>query len=225
MTETRKWTLAAVAAGLVLVLAGWFLLIAPKRAEVADIKAQTVSQEQTNQQLETDIAVLKQQHKDLPQKQAELAALQTKIPTSADLTSYIRLMQELAHKSQVSFTSLSPSDAVPLGGTVDPTGALPLDTLATINVDLVVTGTYFQLTDFMNELETASRYTLVSGYAFAEASESDTGSTDTGSTGTSASSSGDPELTATINARIYEYPTAEAAAAAASDATTTPTAP
>ena len=56
MTETRKWTLAAVAAGLVLVLAGWFLLIAPKRAEVADIKAQTASQEQTNQQLETDIA-------------------------------------------------------------------------------------------------------------------------------------------------------------------------
>ena len=120
---------------------------------------------------------------------------------------------------------MSPSEAAPLGGTVDPTGALPLDTLAAINVDLVVTGTYFQITEFMNELETASRYTLVSGYSFTEATESDAASTDTaGGSDTSAPSSGDPELTATINARIYEYPTAEAAAAA-SDATTTQTAP
>jgi type IV pilus assembly protein PilO len=223
MTETRKWTLAAVAAGLVLVLAGWFLLIAPKRAQVADIKANTAEQEQTNQQLATDISVLQQQHKDLPEKQAELAALRTKIPTTADLTSYIRLMQDLAHKSQVSFTSLAPSDAAPLGGTADPTGALPLDTLAAMNIELVVTGTYFQVTDFMNELETAPRYTLVTGYAFAEGEVGAEG--DAASADTSTSSSGDPQLTATISARIYEYPTAEAVDAASGDATTTQTAP
>jgi type IV pilus assembly protein PilO len=224
MTETRKWTLAAVAAGLVLVLAGWFLLIAPKRAEVADIKADTDAQEQTNQQLETDISVLKQQHQDLPDKQAELAQLQTKIPTSAELTSYIQLLQTLAQKSQVSLTSLAPSEAAPLGGTADPTGALPLNTLAAMNLEVVVTGTYFQITDFMNQLETAPRYTLVTGYSFAEGDAVATG--DAASTDTSTTNTGDPELTATISARIYEYPTAEAAAeAAGTDTTTTQTAP
>ena len=223
MTETRKWTLGAVAVGLVIALAGWFLLIAPKRAEVAEIKASTETQAQTNMQLQTDIEVLQQQHKDLPEKQAELAALQTKIPVSADLASYIRLMEDLAGKSGVGFTSLSPSEPAPLGGTLDPSGALPLDTLAAMNIELAITGDYFQITDFMNELETASRYTLVTGYSITEGTEESAeglASTD------SALSTGDTPLVATVSARIYLVPTAsETPDAAAGVSSAAPTAP
>jgi type IV pilus assembly protein PilO len=218
MTETRKWTLGAVAIGLVIALAGWFLLIAPKRAEVADIQASTEAQEQTNTQLQTDIEVLKQQHKDLPEKQAEFAALQTKIPNSADMANYIRSMQQLAAKAGVGFTSLAPSEPAPLGGTADPSGALPLDTLAAMNLEMAVSGDYFQIVKFMNSLETAPRYTLVTGYTIAEGEDT---AEATSADSASSATSGEPELAATISARIYLVPTAEAAGTSSAPTTTT----
>lgn len=198
MTETRKWTLGAVAVAILIVAAGWFLLIAPQRTQVADLDTQAQAQVGENSQLETQLAVLKQQNKDLPAKQAELAALETKIPDTAELPTYIREIQEIGRRSDVALTSMTPTEPATVGGlTVAPlstTGALPPEMLAALNVDLIVTGDYFGLTKFMNELETGSRYTLVSGYTFtSETTEAD-----------AAADSAD--LTATINARIYLVP-------------------
>lgn len=193
MTETRKWTLGAALLMVVALVAGWFLLISPKRAEVADLELQTAAQERTNSSLETELAVLKQQNKELPEKQAELAALRTKIPQVADLPSYIREMQDTGRQAGVSFASLTPSAAVELGGSGSGTGALTPDQLAAINVDMVIGGSYFEITKFLNELETSSRYTLVSGYTIGEE-------------GAEESSGSSTELTATVNARIYLVP-------------------
>jgi hypothetical protein len=57
-------------------------LISPKKAEAADLVAQTASQEATNDGLRTQLEVLKAQAKDLPKKQADLARVQTKILTT-----------------------------------------------------------------------------------------------------------------------------------------------
>jgi type IV pilus assembly protein PilO len=197
MTETRKWTLGAVLVAVLILVAGWFLLISPKRADVAELQTQTDAQLDQNSSLQTEIAVLKQQNKDLPEKQAELAALQTKIPQAPDLAGYVREMQDLGRKSGVAFTSLTPAAPLPVGGApVSTTVALPPEALAAINVDMVVAGGYFEITKFINELETASRYTLVSGYVIAE----EEGADEEGAT------SGPAGLTATINARIYLVP-------------------
>ncbi len=194
MTETRKWTLGAVLVAVLILVAGWFLLISPQRAEVADLEAQTQAQENTNSSLDTELAVLKQENKDLPEKQAELAALQTKIPEAPELPTYIREMQDVGRKSGVAFTSLTPTTPVSVGGVAGTGGALVPETLAALNVDMVVTGSYFEITKFMNDLETASRYTLVSGYVIdAEGTETE-------------SEEGTPDLTATVNARIYLVP-------------------
>ena len=220
MTETRKWTFAAIAAALVVALAGWFLLISPKRAEVAEINAATEAQEQTNAQLQTDIEVLQQKNKDLPEKQAELRALQTKIPQSEELASYIRLMQDLAKDSGVKFTTMTPTSPVPVGATADATGALPMDTLAALNVDLTVQGSYFEIADFVNELETASRYTLVTGYSITEEEEETSGEAST-----TDESGANADLTATVNARIFLVPTADEAAGETTSGAATTTAP
>ena len=116
MTDTRKWTLGAALVAVVILVAGWFLLISPTRAEVADLEAQTQQQENANSALDTQLAVLKEQNKDLPEKQAELAALQTKIPQTAELPTYIREMQDVGRKSGVAFTSLTPATPVTVGG-------------------------------------------------------------------------------------------------------------
>jgi len=197
MTETRKWTLGAVLIAVLILVAGWFLLISPKRADVAELQTQTDAQLDQNSSLQTEISVLKQQNKDLPEKQAELAALQTKIPQAPDLAGYVREMQDLGRQSGVAFTSLTPAAPIAVGAApVTTSAALPPETLAAINVDMVVAGGYFEITKFINELETASRYTLVSGYVIAE--EEGAGEED---------STSDPAgLTATINARIYLVP-------------------
>ena len=58
---------------------------------------------------------------------------------------------------------------------------------------MVIGGSYFEITKFLNELETSSRYTLVSGYTIGEE-------------GAEESSGSSTELTATVNARIYLVP-------------------
>ena len=110
MTETRKWTLGAALLAVAILVAGWFLLISPQRAAVADLETQTVAQERTNSSLDTELAVLKEQNKDLPEKQAELAELRTAIPEAPDLPSYIREMQDLGRQSGVAFTCSDPHD-------------------------------------------------------------------------------------------------------------------
>ena len=215
MTETRKWVAGAVAVALLIVAASWFLLISPKRAEVADLNAQAESQESANSKLQMDLEILKQQNKELPEKQAELAVLKTQIPESAELPSYIREMEELGTESGISFTSLTPAAPTPVGAVATVDGALPPETLASINVDMVLTGSYFEIVDFVNELETASRYTLLSGYTLTSEGGEEAAST----------TGGQPDLTATLNARIYLVPSAETTVDVATDPATEPTAP
>ncbi len=214
MTDTRKWTLGAALIAVLVLVAGWFLLISPQRAEVADLQAQTEAQENTNSSLDTELAVLKQENKNLPEKQAELAALQTKVPQTAELPTYIREMQEVGRKSGVAFTSLTPTAPVTVGGVSSEGGALMPETLAALNVDMVVTGSFFEITKFMNDLETASRYTLVSGYVIdSEGTETESGQ-------------GTADLTATVNARIYLVPaTPEVSDTTATDTTSTAPSP
>jgi Tfp pilus assembly protein PilO len=216
MTDTRKWTVGAVLLAIAVVAGGWFLLISPQRATVADLQAQTQAQDNTNSSLQTDIEVLKQQNKDLPEKQAELASLRTQIPDVPQLPTYIREMQDIGNKSGVSFTSFTPAAPTELGGASAET--LTPDMLAAINVDMVVQGSYFEITKFMNELETASRYTLVSGYTIVvEENEGETAS----------AANGPPPLNATVNARIYLVPgaagtTTDSSVDAETTTTTTP---
>lgn len=213
MTETRKWTLGAALIAVLILVAGWFLLISPQRAEVASLQTEAQSQDDANAALATELSVLKQQNKELPEKQAELAVLQTKIPQSPELPTYIREMQDIARQADVDFTSLTPTVPVSMGGVVGTSGTLVPEQLAALNVDMVVTGSYFAITKFMNELETANRYTLVSGYGIsAEGSDGE-------------STSDASALTATINSRIYLVPpTPEVAATAATDTAATDTA-
>lgn len=221
MTETRKWTLGAVLVAVLILVAGWFLLISPKRADVAELQTQTDAQLNQNSSLQTEISVLKQQNKDLPEKQAELAALQTKIPQAPDLAGYVREMQDVGNKSGVAFTSLTPAAPISVGSAaaVGTGVALPPESLAAINVDMVVTGGYFEITKFMNELETSSRYTMVSGYVIGE---DEAGVADD-------ATSGAVDLTATINARIYLVPSTpevtDTTSTAPAPAPTTSTAP
>jgi Tfp pilus assembly protein PilO len=198
----------AVAAAIVVALGGWFLLISPKRAEVADLQAQTEAQLQSNSQDRTELDVLQQQNKDLPQKQAELAALREKVPATEDLPAYIRELQSIGADAGVTLTDMSPAAAVTLGTPPGVTGsALTSGALAAVNIDFGLSGPFEGIQKFMNDLENGDRYTLVTGLSVQADDESDSGA-----------------LTATVNARIFVTPILDPAAATTTVPGTTPTA-
>jgi len=200
---------------LAVILAGWFLLIAPKRSTASDLEAQTATQVNANQQLQTQITVLKQQSKDLPKKEAELAALNTKIPSSTALPSLIRGLSAAAASAGVDLTSLTPSAPAPLttpgttGTTTTPTTgttSTSVSTLSQITLQVQASGGYFQLQQFFNQLERLDRAFLVTNALFAEADPSSTSTSSTQTTQPSANT-----LTATITAQVFVAPTPGAA--------------
>jgi type IV pilus assembly protein PilO len=202
MTVAHKWVAGAVALALVVGAGAWFLLIAPKRSEAADLQSQAAAQADENASLQTQVNVLREQKKDLPKQQAKLAALRTDIPQTDAMPALIREVNATAEKAGVDVLSLAPTDAVTVlsaEGAVDPgDGTLTPGGLAAIDSQLVVEGGYFEIMKFVGDLETLDRYLLVTGLAIAE----DEGAADASATEESQG------LTATIGARVFLLPSA-----------------
>ncbi|UER54171.1 hypothetical protein HJG43_06040 [Kineosporiaceae bacterium SCSIO 59966] len=107
-TRTRVWVTGTVLLAVLISVAGWFLLISPKRAEAAELEQQTEATELSNQQLEARIAQLKEQFAELPQYQAELAAIQQAMPQDPALPTLVRTLDDMADRHEVTLMSLAP---------------------------------------------------------------------------------------------------------------------
>jgi hypothetical protein len=107
-TRTRVWVAGTVLLAVLVSAAGWFLLISPKRAEAAELEQQTEATELSNQQLEARIAQLKEQFAELPQYQAELAAIQQAMPGDPALPTLVRTLDDMADRHEVTLMSLAP---------------------------------------------------------------------------------------------------------------------
>lgn len=107
-TRTRVWVTGTVLLAVLISAAGWFLLISPKRAEAAELEQQTEATELSNQQLEARIAQLKEQFAELPQYQAELAAIQQAMPGDPALPTLVRTLDDMADRHEVTLMSLAP---------------------------------------------------------------------------------------------------------------------
>ncbi|MGH8892087.1 MAG: type 4a pilus biogenesis protein PilO [Actinomycetes bacterium] len=221
MTVTRKWSLLAAVLVLAILVAGWFLLIAPKRGDAAVLRDQTVSQKEANARLVQQLEVLQAQQAELPRQRALLAVMRTQIPNNPALPTLIRDLTAAGRKVGVSLDTLTPS--VPVAAVAaQPTAASPAaesgessegatgttpaataaSTLYQVPLTLNVTGSYFELEQFINKLEGLKRSFLVNGFTVAEATGED-------------ASEGDLGLT--LQGRVFLSPPAPAA--------TTPTTP
>jgi Tfp pilus assembly protein PilO len=183
MDKLKQWIALTVVGVLAVAAAGWFLLISPKRSEASDIRGLAAQQAVSNSALQTKIAILKSQAKDLPRQQAKLAAVAAKIPDNPALPSLIRALSDVASKTGVELITLSPSAptavVAPVAAAVVPTVASPVPgarataagagpaaiaaagssagTLQSIAVTLNVVGGYFQMEQFLDGVEGLSR--------------------------------------------------------------------
>lgn len=118
LTRTKAWVAGTVVLCLLLALASYFLLIAPKRAEAADLDLQTESTRSSNAVLEAKVAELEAQFAALPEREAELAAVRRALPQDAAIPTLVRDLDALTAASAVTLMSLTPGVATPV---VDPT--------------------------------------------------------------------------------------------------------
>lgn len=229
MTKTQQWSALTGLAVVVVLLAGWFLLVAPKRGEVADLREQTTAQEQRHQQVRTQLAMLKAQDADLPAQRARLAEIAAKLPDGTALPALVRSLTETADRSGVDIVSMTPgqptavtassgsssgSSAAGSSGTgssgtgssgtgssgTGSAGAGNAGQLASIPVTLQVHGGYFQLEGFVHRLETLRRAFLVTGVTLAPSPKLQPSGADAGGGGSDAWTG---NLVATLTGRVF----------------------
>ena len=215
--RAARWYLAAGLSAVLLLAAGWFLLVAPQRTNAEEIQASVEAQEATNRQTEAQIATLKAQFKDLPEIQKQTAAIRTKLPTTPGMASLLRQLSTLAKTSGVTLVSVTPTQPAPLQGAGATSAQASLDAPGGVNqipVSLGVTGRFANVRLFLSGVEKMQRAMLVTSLSITR---------DEGTDGGSPSN----QLKVDINSRVFiankgiPAPAAPAAAPADGEAATT----
>ena len=191
--KASGWVGGTAIVAVVILIASWFLVISPKLSAAQEDRAQTDSVKQHNVVLSTQLATLEKQFAGLVTTRSDLAALRKQIPTSAQLTDYLRKLSDLATTHTVVITSLMPGVALPFvaaaaaaaapkptptataaaGAPVEPTDTPTVTTpaaaggvpgLAAIPVSIIVVGTYPNVLAFLSDVQsTTDRLFLVTG--------------------------------------------------------------
>lgn len=197
MTKTRQWTIGAAIVVALILVAGFMLLVQPQRSEAASLKEQTLSQEASALALQTKVAQLKAQEKDLPRQQARLAEIRTRLPETPALPSLIRSLSVAADSAGAELVTLAPSAPVDLSGGAPagaPAGSVTgapaaapssAGTLKEVPLRIEVTGSYAALTQFLTQIEGLQRSMLVTDVTVAKEGQEAEDGTLTLSLGTS----------------------------------------
>ena len=177
--KASGWVGGTAIVAVVILIASWFLVISPTLSAAQEDRAQTETVKQHNDVLSTRLATLKKQFDALDTTRSDLAALRKQIPTSAQLTDYLRKLSDLATTHTVVITSLMPGVALPfVAAAAAAAPAAPTDTptvttpaaaggvpgLAAIPVSIIVVGTYPNVLAFLSDVQsTTDRLFLVTG--------------------------------------------------------------
>lgn len=138
----------AIAISLLVLLLVFFFVIRPKRAELAEVRAQIEAEEQRTQSLQAELNRLRALQENEPQLRAELAELQQYVPRNHQIPNFIFQVQDAANRSGVSFLQITPE--LPKQ---PPEGAA----LAEVRITLGAQGGYFAIQDFIRRLYALDR--------------------------------------------------------------------
>jgi Tfp pilus assembly protein PilO len=212
----KKWYAGAALASVLVLVAGWMLLVSPQRSTADDLTAQAETQVQANVASQQKIDALKAQYTNLPSLQKELALVTTHLPQSANMPSLIRSLSQAAARSGVKLQAVTPTNPTPLttSATATATGSLSAPgQVNAIGVTLQISGPFANTRLFLSSLEAMPRSFLVTGLAITR---------DQKSAGTVTAGAAPGSLTSTITGRVFmANPGLPAAAAATTTSTTT----
>jgi Tfp pilus assembly protein PilO len=177
MDKMKQWIALTLVGALAIMAGGWFLVISPKRAHAADLRTQAAAKERANSLLQVQLSTLKAQAKDLPKQQAKLAAVAAKIPNNSAMPTLIRALNSAADDTGVELVSVAPSVATPVAGAAAPAAATTaasaasapssVGALQSIQLSLGIVGSYFQVAEYLDRLESLQRAFRVTGFTLA----------------------------------------------------------
>lgn len=144
----RSRLIVAVAVSFLVLLLVFFFVIRPKRAELAEVRAQIEAEEQRTQSLQAELNRLRALQANEPQLRAELAELQQFVPRNHQIPNFIFQVQDASNQSGVSFLQITPE--LPKQ---PPEGAA----LAEVRITLGAQGGYFAIQDFIRRLYALDR--------------------------------------------------------------------
>ena len=190
----KKWYAAAALASVLVLLAGWFLLVSPQRQSAEDIGLQADAAVENNANLQTKINALKVQYTTLPSLQKQLAVVQAHMPATPNLARLLSSLSAAATASGVKLVSVIPANPVALnaGAQVDSGLAAP-GGVQVIGVNVTVSGPFTNTRLFLTSLEAMPRAFLVTGLAIAR---------DTAEAATSTTTRVN-RLTTTVTGRVF----------------------
>jgi hypothetical protein len=158
--------LIAVVAAAAAAAAFWFLALAPKRKEAADLQAKTATQRAAAQQAQQELAGYQKARARYKANYAVLARLGKAVPADDDIRSLLVQLDGAADGMHVDFQKLdvagsssasssSSSTTTSSDGLAPPPGAVPVGTsgISAEPFSLVFNGTYFNLTGFFRHLD------------------------------------------------------------------------
>jgi Tfp pilus assembly protein PilO len=188
----RNQLLIGGAAVLVIVLLWYFLLYKPLGDDLTSAQEQTSAEQKKTDGLQADLARLQSQAKNASKQQALLRTLDAAVPKNPDLAEFIIQANDIAESSGISFLSIAPTP--PAAG----------DGASVINMTISISGSFFQLQDYLRQLEQLERLVIVDGISISTGGGGASGSTSGSSTNTSSSSdTGETSLSVTLTARMF----------------------
>ena len=108
-TRSARWTAGTALACVLIMMAAWFALLAPRRDEAEAVRAQAVLTATEADQLQVKIAQLKAQYAELPLRKAELAGILKQMPPTAQMPDLVRSLNTMADASGAELVSVAPS--------------------------------------------------------------------------------------------------------------------
>lgn len=201
-SRTSRWLIGTAVLCVALLAATWFLLVAPRRAEVQDLRAQRVATEDQAALLRVRIAELQDQFASLDERREELAAVRKQLPTTAAVPNLVRTLESYAETAGVTLNSIAPGPPAlyaPDGQEASAASPAPgaAGQLVTIPLSLDVEGSYAEITLFLRYVQAKmQRAYLISSIQLAKPEETVASPT----TGTTPGATSTPAPTTTAGA-------------------------
>lgn len=181
-----KLILIGVGAALVLTGAWFFFLWKPAGADLDKARADKVAAEQQATQLQGRLAHLKKLEANAEVLEQHRSLLATAIPSTDKLDEFILQVNERAARAGVSFVSVAPTPP----GAAAASGS---SAASAVSLQLQVSGDYFQVMRFLEEMRDGPRLFTIDNFSLTPAGN-------------------DGRMTASIGSRMFVNPSAAAAA-------------
>lgn len=199
----------------VVVIAWNALFFGPAGEDVTKAKARNTAAVQSQAQLDAQLKSLEDIVKRGPEFQAQLEKLSSAVPKKVDLEGFLRSAYAIKVASGVDWVSIQPS-----------TPALGASGTSEVSMQISINGGFYQVLDYLNRFEALRRLVVIDGINITTGAAPATGGSSGGSTPTTSNNSGKaPNLTISLNARMFTQADAPGTAGSGTGTSGAPAAP